>query len=868
MYPSPPRFARLVIEWLCSKGQFRDIPGDLHEEYVDYYHRRGPTRANYRYILSVLKFLRPYLLWNRFMQSDLHFSTQVIRNSIKTGFRNLRKEPLIIGAIVGLTLGFSCCLLIFSFISTELSYDRYHKNADRIYRIIANLTLGETPNMIASTNTAPAMSLKEELPGVLEGLRLTPMGRIHVEYDNRKEFYEDRIYYSDETIFKLFDFRIREGRPDITLSDPNTIVLTESSAKRYFGDEEPIGKTVQLNGDQDYEVVGVVGDVPHNSHFYFDMLVSFSSLYQANGRDAIESWLTSYSYYSYVLLSENQDADEVEAYLSKLAENHLAEVYKEADIAVEYFLQPVSDIHLHSDLRHEIGVHGDIKYIFIFGTIAFFVLVIASLNFVNLTTARFSRRVDDVVIRKILGADRKVLIMGLLVESITMCLIAMVVAIGLTFLLLPVFSEIAQRSLNLDISQHPQLIYVLPLLPLGIGLLAGLYPAVFLSSWKPAGLLRKTTISSKAGLRRVLVVVQFAISIVLIICTGLILEQQSFLMQKELGFQKEKILVVPIFSEDVRVSAETIKNRLKQLPGVANVSGTSHVMGQRRSGGTYQPEGLETVMMDGMSVDYDFLETMGMQMVQGRNFSREFPSDPINSILINEAAARELGWLDPLGKKIKSSRSEDAKSIVGVVKDFHFKSPHIGYHPIYISLDERPYRAILIKLTGNDIPGTVEQIEKEWETIDPNRSLDYYFLDGFYNEQYHAEQRMSAVFSYFTLFALLIACMGLAGMASFVADCRTKEIGIRKVVGASVLQIIYLLSRSTISTLLWAFIIGSPIAYFGIQRWLENFKNRIDIGIEVFIISALVAGMTAILTVALQSMGVARSNPVNSLRSE
>ena len=873
MYPEPPKPARMFIEWLCSDGQFRDIPGDLHEEYIDYHQSKGAFRARFRYIISVFRLIQMFILRDRFKRTPFWFSYKLWRDSIKTGYRSLIKAPLVIGATIGLALGFACCLLIFSFISTELSFDKYHAKSDRIYRLIAQLTLGETPNMIASTNTAPAIALKEELSGVEEGTRISSLSRVPVKYEEQKEFYEDRIYFAESSIFKMFNFPMIKGNPKVALSNMSTMVVTESTAYRYFGNEDPIGKLLTVNGNMDYEIVGVVEDVPQNSHFFFDMLLSFNSLYEANGREAIETWLSPFSYYSYVLLDEGQSHDEVEEYLPFLVDKHLTEEYKDAGISVEYYLQSLEDIHLHSNhLRHEIGVHGDIKYLYIFGTIAFFVLIIASLNFVNLITARFSKRVDDIVIRKVLGAEKGVLITGLLIESLVLCSIAMVVAFVIALLLLPVFSEISQRSLNLDFQQHPLLIQVVPGLTLLVGILSGLYPAFFLSSWKASHLIHKPSNSPhRLNLRKVLVILQFAISMVLIICTGLIFRQQQFLMTKDLGFQKERVLVIPITNAEIRNSIETIKEEIKGQPGIVNVAATSHVMGQRRSGGTYKPEGYDqnqTVMMNAMSVDYDFVETMGMELAEGRNFSKDYPSDPENSILINESAAKEIGWESAVGKKIQPPSGEEGKTVIGVVKDFFFKSPHDFVHPTYINFSERPYRALMVKLDAGNLQETIAGIASEWRSFDPNRSMDYYFLDASYDEQYYAEQRMSSVFSYFTLFAVFIACLGLAGMASFVAECRVKEIGIRKVMGASVIQIILMLSKSTVTTLLIAFVIGSPIAYWAIKSWLENFEYRIEIGLDIFLIAAMMAALTALATVVIQSMGVAKSNPVNSLRSE
>ena len=810
------------------------------------------------------------LIWNRLRRTDLIIAIELVYNSVKISFRKIFRQSLTIGATVGLALGFSCCLLIFSFISTELGYDRYHQNSDRIYRIITQLTLGERPVLTASTNTAPAVVLKNELPAVLDGVRLLSINRVPVKYESgNKEFYEDRIIYCDPSIFNVFSFPILKGRPGSDLLKPNTMVLTETTAKRYFGSKDPLGQVLKLNGTRNYEVVGVIKDVPDNSHFKFDILLSFSSLYEESGRDKVEAWYSSFMYYSYIMLDQEQNANDVEKTLNELADTHFNKPQKWGDFYAEYFLQPLTDIHLRNDLRHEISAMGDIKHIYIFGAIGLLVLIIASMNFVNLTTARFTRRIDGVVIRKILGADRGTLVSGFLLESIVLCFIAMVTAVILTYVALPVFSDISQRSLNLSISQHPYLPYMLVFLTFGIGLLAGIYPAVFLSSWRPAQLPGKSRVMvDKVGMRKILVVVQFTISIVLIISTGLIFQQREFLMTRNLGFDKEHIMIVPLLSDEVKNSTETIKEQLGNMPGIISVSATSHVMAQSRSGGLYTPEGMEPVMMDGISIDYDYIKTMGMEMAQGRNFSREYPSDAENAVLINEVAAKQLGWSEAVGRKIQSGTSEKPKTIVGVVKDFFYKSPHIGHEPIYISLSERQYRSLVINMNSIDIQSSIKMLQEKWHLIDADRSLDYYFLADFYDEQFYAEQRMSSIFSYLTIFAQLIACMGLAGMASFIAESRTKEIGIRKAIGASSYNIITLMSKSNLRPLLLAFLIACPLAYLSVNRWLQNFNYRIELGPEVFIAAGVISGALGIAIVVLQSLRTSATNPVDLLKSE
>ncbi len=777
--------------------------------------------------------------------------------------------------IIGLACGMACCLLIASFIYIELSFDKYHLNNRNIYRVISELTLGKSPNMIASTNSLAAITMMEDYPGVVDAVRLRPMPRIPVRYVNgEKEFYEDNIFYTEPSFFRIFSYPMLRGNPETALNRPQTVVITSKVAMKYFGENNPIGETLRLNDQTDYTITGVLDKVPENSHFNFDFLLSFESLYgPAGGREKIESWSTPFIYYSYVLLESDQDASQLEKEFPGMIDKNINQSWKNAGVSLRLFLQPLLDIHLYSNLRHEIGTHGDIRNVYIFGSVAIIVLIIACLNFVNLATARSSLKAGEVGIRKILGSSKRDLIVRFMSESLLFSFISLLIALFLVMLLLPVFSTIAERDLSLSIFEIPLLMPLIVLFTFVIGLICGIYPALFLSSFRPQKILRPDHESVGQGkrFRKTLVIIQFTISIFLIISTQVVFDQLLFLKDKNLGFDKDQTIVIPILNEEIRRSVGSIKHQLTTLPGVVRVSASSHVPGQRASGGSYQPEGYEaghTIMMDGMSIDEDYLDNMGIEVLAGRNFSREFPADFEKSILINETAVKEIGWEQPLGKKIEIPGQEEGKTVIGVVNDFFFKSPHQKIRSMHISMGPRPYRALLVKISPLKVSQTIDAIIGKWRSIDPNRSLDYYFLDASYDKQFQAEEKLSNLLTFFTLLAILIACLGLYGMSSFMAEQRIMEISIRKVLGASTNDILLLLSRSTLFLILTAFVVAIPVGYFTMTRWLDSFEYRVNIGFEVFVIAGGLAILVAALTIIFQSMKVALSNPVHSLKNE
>jgi len=790
-------------------------------------------------------------------------------------FRINRKQKLFAAInLGGLTLGIACCLLVSSFIVSEISFDKFHANANRIYRITSNLTLGGTPNLIATTNAPVAPALVDEFPEVINSVRIFPLKRTPIRYGNDKEFYEDRVYYTEPSFFEIFTFPFLKGNSKTALAAPHSVVLTESSAARYFGTEDPIGKALRFNNQTDYTVTGIVADVPRNSHFVFDFLISYSTLYQESGIEAIEAWPSNFGYYSYILTNGDHSYQELAGKLPGIVEKYIGDTFKKYGASAEYFLQPLTDIHLHSkQYRHDIGVQSDIKNVYIFSVIAVFVLIIACLNFVNLSTARSGTRAIEISVRRLMGAERKTLIWRFLWESVAFSFISFFLAYLLALILLPAVENISGRQLTLSFGELPRLLPALILSSIGVGILSGLYPALILSSFKPISLLRGAFpfSSTKRSFRTVLVLLQFTCSVILIIGTGIVFQQLHFLKDKDLGFNKENVVVIPLTEEKIQNSIEAIKEQLKAYPEVVGVGASSHVPGQTPSGGSYEPEGFEngkTVMLDGMTIDSDYLSTLQMKIVSGRNFSKEFPADPENSILINETAAKEIGWDNPLGRKIKFPGQKEGKTVVGVVQDFFFKSPHKAIRGIYISNSGRPFTALFVRISSENIPLTISRLQQIWKNLNFGQSLNYFFLDESYNQQYQSEERLTKIFTYFTFFAIIIACLGLLGMASFNIEQRIKEIGIRKVMGASLMNVLSLLSRNTFMIVGMAILIATPIAYFIMSKWLQEFDYRINIMPDIFILASILILLIAMLTTGILSIKASATNPVNALRDQ
>jgi putative ABC transport system permease protein len=740
-----------------------------------------------------------------------------------------------------------------------------------------DVKIGGSPLLAPLSNAPSPLVLKQDYPEVLDAVRIQssfPVSKNLVKYEDKK-FYEEGVLYADNSLFDVFTFPMIKGNSKTALKTAYSVVLTEEIATRYFGDDDPLGKVLKFNEREDFTVTGVVKNVPRNSHFTFSLLCSFETLY-ARDREAYETWY-SWNVYAYLLLPEDYDYHELEKKFPAFIDKHLGEELKAVGGEMKYFLQPLTSIHLHSNLQWELSGNSSILYVYIFGAITLFILLIACINFMNLATARSANRAKEVGLRKVVGAKRKEIIKQFLGESLVYSFFSLLIALALVELALPFFRSMSGIDLRLSSAGLSWLIPGFLGLILFVGIVAGSYPALFLSRFQPVivlkGSLKAGTASSR--FRSILVVAQFVISISLIIGTTIILNQLNFMKNTNLGFDKEKVLVVDIMDRSIFQSLDSIKTELKRNPGVLNVAASSIVPGEFPDHQPYVPEGFsekQPQIMESINVDHDFIPTLGIEIVDGRNFSAEFKTDPEEAVLINEAAAKKFGWDDPVGKTIKVPISYTLEMgtrwIIGVVKDFHLASLHKTIGPLIINNRPGYLNSIVIKISTENSEHTIDMLKEKWREIHPHLPLEYYFLGDSFDSQYDSEERLSDLVASFAGLAIFIACLGLFGMASFAAEQRTKEIGIRKVLGASVPGIITLLSKDFLKIVGIANIIAWPMAYFIMKRWLQDFAYRASIELRFFIIAGFLALAIVLFTVSYQAIRAATTNPVDSLRYE
>ena len=800
----------------------------------------------------------------------------MLRNYIKVIIRNVGKQKAYTFInIAGFAVGLATCILILLYVIHELSYDKFHSNADRIYRIgvEGNLSGENVKYPLSNLGTGPAM-LKDYYE-VESFTRLYGLPRIPIKYD-QNNFFEERLAYVDPQFFEVFSFSLIQGNPKTALEAPYSIILTRDMAEKYFGDDNPLGKQLKLNNRYDYNVTGVIENFPENSHLKVDFLCSIETFYVINDRD-VEEW-TNFNNYTYLLLRENVST---EAFVSKFPafiDNYLPNLKKLLGGELNYFIQPLTDIHLHSNLGYEMPGNSDIAYVYIFSAIALFILLIACINFMNLATARSAGRAKEVGLRKVMGAEKLMLVKQFLVESMLTCVVSLIVALGLIRLALPFFNSISGVKLRIPFGEVPWLIPAFIGFTLITGLLAGSYPAFFLSAFEPANVMRGT-LKSGAGsnkFRSVLVVVQFVISITLLSGTSIMLNQLRFMKNKNLGFNKENVIVIPIMDQSIRERIQEIKSEIRSHSDVIDVCAASDLPGNYPDYSAFVPEGYaleQTQLMHRINGDTDLITTLGMKIIAGRNFSTEFSTDPEDAIIINQAAAKKYGWDDPLGKKIGFFAGNDMKevryrNVIGLVQDFHVRSLHDKILPLLFTNESDYLGEIAVRINSGKVSGVLGFLKEKWTKLDPNRPFDYYFLDRNFNQQYQSDESLQKIISYFTLFAIFIACLGLYGMASFMAERRFKEIGIRKTLGASVPNIVFLISKDVVKLIIIANIIALPIAYYVFHRWLESFAYRTQISALTFLVSAVLVFFIGYSTTAYQSIKAALLNPVDAIRAE
>ncbi len=805
----------------------------------------------------------------------------MLKNYIKIAFRNIvRHKGYTFINIFGLATGIICCLLILVYVKDELSYDKYHEKADQIYRIVnAGVIRGnkiEVP--LVSGPWGPAMA--EELPEVLKAVRIKPPdSRWVIEY-GEKRFPEKGLYFTDPTFFEVFDVEMVVGDPTHVLEAPYSMVITEEMAEKYFGSEDPIGKVIVGDNWMNFNITGIMRKHPPSTHMNYDFLVSFETLHRAIDPitkqpyygDLSTNW-QNFRIYTYLLLDAHADPAAVEAKMRTLIEERLGRILRTAGVELSPYLQKLTDIHLKSDLEGELGPTGDESYIYIFSAVAIFILLIASINFMNLSTARSENRAKEVGLRKVVGADRAQLIRQFLGESIIFTALASVIAGIAVLLLLTPFNTIAEKNISASSLINVQTISLLIGLAIIVGFASGSYPAFLLSAFKPAEVLsgKKHKGTSGGLLRKVLVVIQFSISVFLIIGLIVIYSQMGYIKNRPLGYDKENILAIPLSDPAPRSTYQSYKTTLLSNTHVKSVSAASTLPGGLFGIALLRPVGRppnENLTVQMMAVDYDFIETLGLELHDGRDFSREFTTDLNRALLLNEEAVKQFGFDSGLDKRL-SPGGQMVLPVIGVLKDYYFKSLHQKIEPFALSL--APWQAfnwVFIKTSEESMPEAMQFAEREWRRINPGHPFEYTFVDRENDMMYQSEMKLSRLSSIFSIIAVYIACLGLFGLASFTVVQRTKEIGMRKILGASIGGIVLILTKEYVKWVVLANVLAWPLAYYFMRRWLEGFAYHTSLNIMAFFASGLLALLIALLTVSFQTIKAATANPVDSLRYE
>ena len=816
----------------------------------------------------------------------------MFRNYLKVAWRNLMKSKIFSFInVIGLSVGLTCCMLIAIYLYNEVSYDKYHKNINSLYQLATVFIKDGKEERTPNTPAPMAGAMKQEFPEIQETARLMSLfaeDKTLLQYkqgsEAPKSFYETKGYMADASFFKLFTYNFIEGNPATALSEPNTIVLSEEIAKKFFGNEPALNKIIHINsntnGEYDYKVIGVFRPIDKPSQIDARFFISFGGGDMENFIKRQTDMISNNMFFTFFLLKPGADYKKLEAKFPAFVDKYMGTGLKSAGFFKKQFLIPVKDIHLYADVPADISPVGSVTYLYILASIALFTLIIARINFMNLSTARSSKRSAEVGIRKVLGAEKSSLVKQFLGESLLMSLVAFFIAFGITEMLLPKFSQVSGRNLSLNIVNDWFILAGFLALAIITGLLAGSYPAFYLSSFQPVKVLkgRFTNSLSAVALRKGLVVFQFIISVVLIIASVVIMNQMRYLRSADLGFAKDQQIIIPLRSTTAKSSYAALKNDLLSNQQVQNAGACLYYPG------TIQPSDMlvrkeEKTMADAKDVftnwvDESFLQTLAIKPVAGRLFSKDFPSDTANRMIVNEETIKQLGFKsaqEAIGKRLAMDWRGETYSwtIIGVVKDFHFKDLHVAIEPYAFQLLSVPqYNYLIVHAKAKDIASLLKYVQQSWHKVNPNEPFEYSFLDEDFQKNYEAENRLSAIVGYFTIIAILISCLGLFGLATFSAEQRIKEIGVRKVLGASVTGIVTLLSKDFLKLVGISIIIASPIAWLAMNKWLQDFAYRTNISWTVFVITTVAALLIALITISFQAIRAAITNPVKSLRTE
>jgi putative ABC transport system permease protein len=869
----PPRWAVWILKQLTSHNDRDSFLDDLEIEYSEWISEKNRISASIRYILHALRAV-PELL---FLIIEWRFT--MFKNYIKIALRNLLNHKLFsLINVFGLATGIAICMIITLWVQRELSYDRFHTKSQRIYRIERELFRDNLYSRWPITSGAYKQALIEDYPEIEEATRFW---RREFSIKDYNDFiHRQELFAVDNSIFKIFNFTLEKGDPNTALIEPMTLVLTRENALKYFGILDVIGKSLSLewNGEPtDFKITGILQSLPHNSHIQFDMLMSINSYPE----ERFTGWRSNYLY-TYVLVNESTSKSILEDKLKTFVNQHLEPHYGDLLIhghgiheVLKMELFPITDIHLNPSVNWELEPGGNKSSVYIFSSIAVLILIIACINFMTLSTARANKRAVEVGLRKTVGAYKGQLRIQFIQESILLAFLALLLSLVFIILFIPIHNQIFNESLSADTLLQLKNILILFGITLTVGFLAGLYPAFYLTKFDPVTVLKggMQVGKGKSVFRRNMVILQFIISITLITGMFMIYKQMIYIQKRSLGFEKENVVLLPVRSRQIAEGYNVFRDKLLQNTQIVSVAASADLPGDPLySNGSVFARDIsdDNINMIFMFNDYDYIDTYRMEIIAGRNFSRDFKTDTAGTMILNEAAAKRIGWTpeEAVGKKLDRGEPESATKIVGVVKDFNFKSLHLEVEPAILILYPEYIRAISVRIIPTDIDQTMAYIENKWMEIFPGEQFQFGFLDERINQLYLKEIKIKRIFIVFTGLSILVACLGLFGLAAFIAEERTKEIGVRKVMGATVPGLVFLLSKGVTKWILIATGIAWPIAYIALQKWLQNFAYRANIPWWIFILAGMTSITVSLFTLSWQAIRAARANPIESLRYE
>lgn len=881
---TPPKNITRLFHWFCSEEYAEELQGDIEQSFYENIDKYGLSKARAIYRKEILLMIRPSVIKKFKTQNTQSNNIDMIRNYLKIGLRNILSQKLYSFInIFGLAVGMAATFLISLYVQNELSYDQYHDKADRIYRVSREWLNQDGESSLHLGHIAPPFAplLENDFEGVIDQAVRLMSGYGPVMSIGEKSFEEDNFFFADADVFKVFSWKFIQGNSETALTEPNAIVLSESAAKRYFGDEDPMDQSLTFNNfglTVEMKITGVIQDTPHNSHFRYNIIASFITYENVVGKEQLMQQFGSNNFATYVLLSDGVAPSELEAGIPKFIDKHLGSNNNgnNASETNKLHLMPLTDIHLHSHLDSEIEANGDIKYVYTYVIIALFILLIACINFMNLSTARSMKRAKEVGVRKVMGAIRPALIRQFITESVLMALISAIIAIGLVVLTLPWFNNFSGKQLSLITVDPLFFMGLTSAVILVVGLLAGTYPAFFLSSFTPVKVLKGAKLGAhkKVNLRSALVVFQFFVSICLIIGVGVIEDQINYMKTKDLGFTKDNMIVLPS-NNQIHTNFKLIRDRLMQQPSIEDVTFSSRVPSGRlldSQGGQFEL-GTEMKQIDfriaDIHVDHSYLNTLGVEFIAGRNFDYELASDSSEAFVLNKSAIDRLGYAsakEAIDKKFNYGGRNGY--IIGVVKDFHFESLHQSIAPIVFVITQGRARNVIVKVKNGMINEAEAYLKDEWTNLRPGSTFDYYTIGENFDEQYEAEEKLGELVTYFSALTIFVAILGLFGLSSFSIEQNIKEIGIRKVLGASVSSVMYMFIKRFAILVMIGIVIAIPVSYLGMQKWLGEFPYATELAPSTFIFGGSFALIFAIATVSYEVIRAAVSNPISTLRSE